>query len=203
MAGTLYNENNVAVGQAAVYMKAWTPALVLTKIADATVPLSDAGVTAWEAAGWTIFGATNEGYKINAEASTTTINIEEQSSPVGEQMEAKAVAIEAALAEDTIQSMSFAWGGGVVTTTAPGAGGIYGKQTMKLVDGIKYVQIAMEMINPLGFARRIYIPKMSLFGSGETSFRRAAEKRLYPVKMNSLCKPTDIEIVELTALPTS
>ncbi len=195
MPGVLYNENNVAVGQAAVYIKTWTSALVLAQIADATVPLSPAGVVAWEAAGWTILGATNEGFKINAEASTTTVTIEEQSTPVGEQMESKTVGIEAELAEDTLESISLAWGGGTIATVA----GPPAKRTMSLVDTIKYVQVAMEMKNSNGFARRIYIPKMSIFGSGETSFRRAAEKRLYPIKMNSLCKPSDIIIVDFTS----
>lgn len=202
MPGTLYNENMVKVGMAALYMKPWTPALVLAKIPDTTPALTDAGVAIWEAAGWTVFGATNEGFKINAEASTTTITIEEQSTPVGEQMEAKSVAIEAALAEDTLQSMDLGWGGGTKVVVAPGPAQP-GKTTMPLADGIKYVQVAMEMMNPYGFPRRIYIPKMSLFGSGETSFRRAAEKRLYPIKMNSLCKPSAIEIVEITAAATA
>jgi hypothetical protein len=195
MPGTLYNENNVAVGMAAVYMKPWTYGMALTQIADSTVPLSNAGVVAWEAAGWTVLGATNEGFKVNAEASTTTITIEEQSTPVGEQMEAKTLSIEAALAEDTLESISLAWGGGTITTVA----GPPAKRTMPLLDGIKYVHIAMETKNPAGFARRYYIPKMSMFGSGETSFRRAAEKRLYPIKMNSLCKPSDIIIVDFTS----
>lgn len=198
MAGTLYDANNVAVGFATLYTKPWTPGATFTKMPDST-PLFD--VEDWETAGWAVAGATNEGFKINAEASTTTISIEEQSTPVNEELEAKSVAIEAALAEDTLNSMSMAWGGSTVVDTAAGVGQP-AKSTMTLINEIKYVIACLEMKNALGFPRRIYVPKMSLFGSGETSFRRSAEKRLYPIRLNSLCKPTEIEIVEITAAAT-
>lgn len=199
MPGTLYDANNVAVGFATLYTKLWTPGSTLTKMPDNT-PLFD--VAAWEADGWAVAGATHEGFKINAEASTTTITIEEQSTPVEEELEAKSVAIEAALAEDTLNSMSMAWGGGTVVSVAAGAGQP-ATSTMPLSDSVKKVMACLEMKNPLGFPRRIYIEKMSLFGSGETSFRRSAEKRTYPIKLNSLCPPSGIEIVEITAAATS
>lgn len=192
MPGVLYDANNVVVGHAVLYTKPWSPTVPVTKMPVDTALFDP---TDWETAGWTVAGATNEGFKVNAEASTTTVTIEEQSTPVGESLEAKSMSIEAALAEDTLQSIDWAWGGGTKTVVAPAAG-VEGHTLMTLSDEIKYVAATLEMKNFKGMARRIFIPKMSLFGSGETSFRRAAEKRLYPVRLNSLCKPTDIEVEE-------
>lgn len=199
MPGTLYDANNVAVGHAALYTRPWVLGTPYTKMPDSTALFA---VTAWETAGWAVAGATHEGFKINAEASTTTITIEEQSTPVEEQLEAKSVSIEAALAEDTINSMSMAWGGGTVVSVAAGASQP-GKQTMSLDNQVKKVVACLELKNPKGFARRIYIAKASLFGSGETSFRRSAEKRTYPIKLNSLCRPDEIEVVEIIAAATA
>jgi hypothetical protein len=55
------------------------------------------------------------------------------------------------------------------------------------------------MRNKYNLARRLYVPKASLIGSGETSFRRASDKRMYPIRLSTLCRPQDIQVVELTA----
>jgi hypothetical protein len=196
MPGSLYDANNVVVGNAVLWTTPWlAPPATKTVVAD-TVPLFD--VTTWETALWVSAGATNEGFKVNVETSTTTVTIEEQSTPVDETIEGKTISIEAELAEDTLQTMSWTWGGGTIVTTAPGAG-TPGTSKMSLSDNLKYVTAVLEMRNFKGLARRIYIPKMSIGGSGETSFRRSADKRLYPVRLSSLCKPSDIQIIEITA----
>lgn len=195
MAGKLYDGNNVVVGNAVLYTKVWdalTPAELLPDETD----IFD--ILAWEADGWESAGATNEGFKINAEASTTTVTIEEQATPVGESLEGKSLSIEAALAEDTLKSMSMAWGGGLITS-APAASGTPGTQKMSLSNEIQYVAGVLEMKNFRGLPRRIFVPKLSLFGAGETSFRRAADKRLYPIRLNSLCRPDEVEIVDIVA----
>lgn len=196
MAGSLYNADNVVVGLAHLFTAPWVPGGPLKAIVPDSQDLFD--VDAYETAGWAVAGATNEGFKINAETSTTTVTIEEQSTPVGESIEGKNIGIEAALAEDTLTSMQMAWGGGVITSAAAAAG-VPGTSKMNLSDELVYVTAILEMKNFLGLPRRIYVPKMSLTGSGETTFRRAADKRLYPIKLNSLCKPTDIQIVDITA----
>lgn len=195
MAGKLYDGNNVVVGNAVLFTKPWsltTPAVLLP---DDTALWA---IAPWEAAGWQSAGATNEGFKINAEASTTTVTVEEQSTPVGESLEGKSIGIEAALAEDTLDSIKAAWGGGTIVTQAPSAT-LVGTAKMSLVNNIQYVAAVLEMANFRGLPRRIFIPKMSLFGAGETSFRRASDKRLYPIRLNSLCRPDEIQIVDVTA----
>lgn len=197
MPGSLYDANNVVVGNAVLWTTPWVAGAVKQVVAD-TTPLWD--VTTWETASWVSAGATNEGFKVNVETSTTTVTIEEQSTPVDETVEGKTINIEAELAEDTLQSIQFAWGGGTIVTTAAGAG-TPGTSKMSLSDAVQYVTATLEMKNFKGLARRIYIPKMSVTGGGETSFRRSADKRLYPVRFASLCKPSDIQIIDITAPP--
>lgn len=200
MTGTLYNADNVVVGEAVLMMTPWVLGAVATQPAD-TVPLFSPANAGW--ASWVSAGATNEGFKVNVDTSVTQINIEEQSTPVGETVESKAIAIEASLAEDTLESMRLAWGGGVITAQAAGASPLWGKRTMSLTDTILYYTVVLEMRNFAGFARRIYVPKTSLTGSGEVSFRRASDKRMFPVRAASICKPSDIVITDLLAVPTS
>lgn len=199
MPGTLYNADNVVVGNAVLWHKPWSATTPATIIADAT-PLFD--VDAYEAAGWVGAGATNEGFTANVESSTTTVTIEEQTTPVGESIESKNINFEAALAEDTLETISLSWGGGAITITPAGAGQP-GKKSMNLSDALIYKAVILEMRNFSGFARRIFVPKMSVTGSGETSFRRAADKRLYPVRFASLSSPTEIQVVDITAAATA
>lgn len=197
MVASLYNPDNVVVGNAYLFLTPW--------VSGAVEPLIDDDADLFDPAAWTspwfAAGATHEGFKINVDTSTTTVNIEEQSTPVAESVESKAIAIEAALAEDTLQSMQLSWGGDDIVVTAPGVG-IPGNSKMVLTDELQYYTAALEMRNHYGFARRIYIPKVSATGSGDVAFRRAADKRTYPIRFASLCKPSDIQVVEITAPAT-
>jgi len=194
---SLFNPDNVVVGNAYLFLTPW--------VAGSVEPLIDDSEDLFDPAAWPSpwfgAGATHEGFKINVDTSTTTVNIEEQSTPVAESVESKAIAIEAALAEDTLQSMQLSWGGGDITVAAPSVG-VPGTSKMSLSDELQYYTAALEMRNHYGFARRIYIPKVSATGSGDVAFRRAADKRTYPIRFASLCKPTDIQVVEITAPAT-
>jgi hypothetical protein len=199
MAGSLYNADNVVVGHAVLWLKPWVYGVTTNPVPDDTTLWN---VTVWEAAGFYSAGATSEGFKIVAETSTTTVTIEEQSTPVDERLEGKNVNIEAALAEDTLESMSYAWGGGTIVAQAA-TNLLVGTQKMSLVNDIKYFVACLEMKNFKGLPRRIFVPKMSLTGSGDTSFRRSSDKRTYPVRLASLCKPTDIQVIDVTAPKTA
>lgn len=199
MPGVLYDGNNVVVGHAHLYYKPWVATPAITLPPDDT-PLW--AIATWETAGWKTAGATNEGFKVNAEASTTTVTIEEQSTPVAESLEAKSMAFEAELAEDTMDTIQAAWGGGTIVTAAATAS-TPGTAKMFLSSNILYVAAVLELKNFKGYARRIFVPKMSMFGSGETSFRRAADKRLYPMRYNSLCPPEQIQVIDITAPKTA
>lgn len=196
MAGSLYNPDNVVVGHAMLMITPWIQGAVEAIPADAT-PLFTPDNAAWT--DWVSAGATNEGFKTNVETSTTQITIEEQSTPVGETVESKSIAIEAILAESTMESIRYSWGGSAITTVAAGSG-VTGTKKMTLTDDISYYTVCLETRNFNGFARRIYVPKVSITGSGEVSFRRAADKQMFPIRAASLCKPSDIQIVDVTAV---
>lgn len=195
MAGVLYDPDNVQVGNAVLMLTPWILGSVAPIPAD-TVPLFTPADTGW--ADWVSAGATNEGFKMNVDVSTTQITIEEQSTPVDERQESKTLGLEAELAEDTLINVKYAWGGSAVTITAP-ASGTPGTSKMVLADDVAYWTYCLEMRNKFGLARRVYVPKASMIGSGETSFRRASDKRMYPVRLTTLCKPGDIQIVDITA----
>lgn len=199
MAGDFYNADNVVVGHAMLMLTPWVKEAVAPMVADET-PLFTPDDAAW--ADWLSIGATNEGFKVNVETSTTQITIEEQSTPVGETVESKAIGIEAVLAESTMESMRYSWGGSDITVTAPAAG-VAGTSKMTLTDDIEYFTATLETRNFNGMARRLYIPKVSITGSGEVSFRRAADKQMFPVRAASLCKPSEIQIVDITAPATA
>lgn len=191
MAGVWYNADNVVVGHAMLMVTPWLTPTVTPNVAD-SVPLFTPADTGWVL--WNSIGATNEGFKINVETSTTQITIEEQSTPAGETVESKAITIEAALAESTLEAMKYSWGGGTIATVA----GPPAKRTMSLTDVQTYYTVILETRNMVGKARRIYIPKVSITGSGEVSFRRAADKQMFPVRVASICPPTSIVITDLT-----
>lgn len=195
MPGVLYDVNNVVVGNANLYYKAWNATTPATLVPDNTAIFTS---TTWETAGWTVAGATNEGFKVNFEKSTTQIMIEEQSTPVQETIESANVGIEAELAEATIENMKLAWNGSAITTVAA-ASGVPGTKKMTLTDTVQYWAVALETKNLNGFARRILVPKMTAVGSGETVFRRAAEKQMHPMRWSMMCKPTDVQVVDITA----
>lgn len=189
--GMLYDANNVVVGNAVLWYKAWTTTPA-TQVADTVAVFT---TTAWETATWTGIGGTDEGFKIAAEANTQDVMIEEQSTPVTTTVESRTIGIECALAEDTLETMKLAWNGGTIATvTGPPA-----KRTMSLQDNINFWTVVLEMKNVAGFARRIYIPRGTFTGSGDTEFRRANDKRLYPIRFNSNCNINQILVTEMQA----
>lgn len=197
MSGVLYNPDNVVVGNAVLRLIPWVLGDVEPNVAD-TIELFSEDIADWPNP-WFSAGATDEGFKLNTDTSTTTVTIEEQATPVGETVEGKTIAITAALAEDTMQSLRLAWGGSDITVAAA-ASGVPGTNKMTLTDQVSYYTAILEMSNKFGLARRIYIPKTSVTGSGDTSFRRAADKRLYPLSVTSICKPSEIEVVDVVAV---
>lgn len=196
MAGDFYNADNVVVGHAMLMLTPWVKDAVVPIVDDDT-PLFDPGHANW-GVDWVSAGATNEGFKVNVETSTTQVTIEEQSTPVGETVESKAIGIEAVLAEATMESIRYSWGGSTIVVTAP-AVGQPGKEVMTLTDDVEYYTGILETRNFNNLARRLYVPKLSITGSGEVSFRRAADKQMFPVRAASLCKPSEIQVVDITA----
>lgn len=192
MAPVVPDTTTIGVGFAVVFFKLYDP------LTPATLPADT--LAQWEAwgNGWTYAGATEDGWRISNSTTTTEQRIEEQSTPVDVTAESKTITVAGQLAQDTIQSIELAAGGGTISTTAA-ASGQPGKQVLTFNSDLAKFAVGLEAKNPKGFPRRILIPKAVASSDGETSYRRSANKRTYPVTFTSICDPSEIKILEINA----
>lgn len=186
------NTGNVVVALAAVYIQPYSATTAATLPADTVM----AG-TEWSSP-WVHMGGTDQGWKFKFSAKTSEIHIEEQSTPVDILSDGKAVMVSGSMAEDTLTQARWAYGGGTLTVVAP-ATGIIGKTTLQLQDKLDAWAIGLDTVQKDGYFRRILIPKVKMTTDVETSYRRAADKRMFPVEMTSICDISQVQIVEMTA----
>lgn len=192
---TAVDPNNVVVALAAVWIQPWIDGSPASLPADTVMYQQPWGDP------WAHLGGTDQGWKQKIATKTSEITIEEQSTPVDILADGKTLTVAGALAEDTLQHALWAYGGGTLTIVAPGTTQI-GKTTLSLQDNLDKWAIGLETINRYGFFRRILIPKAVIAEDVETSFRRAADKRMYPLTASSICPISEIEIVDMTAAAT-
>lgn len=191
--GILYDANNVKVGVATAWIAPWIQPTPTPLIADTV----NAFGTAW-AGPWLNLGATDDGWKVSVNTDRNQVRIEEQSIPVDSQIATRTLQIQAALAEETMQTLRLAWGGTAAVVVAPSTG-VPGTSKMTLTEIAEFWTIGLETKNRQGFARRFYIEKATIGGSGDTEFRRAAGARLFPIQIDAVCDPTAIKVVDITA----
>lgn len=146
---------------------------------------------------WTPVGATDQGWKYNANKSTQTISIEEQSSPAGMSISSQAVTIEGSLSEDISRTLVLAYNATLARTAA--AVGNPGYDTISLTDDVQYYAVALITSHYNGRPRIVYAPKWSQLANTSTDFRRAANKRMYPVSFATVCATNLIQVVNFTA----
>lgn len=188
--GILYDPQNVVVGQAVGYF-----AVANTPMpANSIEAFGDWGVL------WKQAGGTEEGWRLGGDSSTTPHNIEEQPNPVAVTLESRGINVTAALAEDTLESLRLAFGGGTITTTAA-AGGVGIVEEFTLSDNVDEFAVGLDMLTVGGKTRRIYIPRAAGSGNVDVAFRRSAAKRTWPVAFAALCKPSDIIIRDIAPAP--
>lgn len=198
MPGVLYDPKNVVVGLAIGHF---------AEVGTAP-PANTVAFGADWGTGWSQAGGTEEGFRLSAEASTTSHNIEEQPNPVLTTLDARTLAIAAALAEDTLDSMRLSFGGGTITTVV-GTAGAPTVKTFALSENVDEFAFGLDMETyPVSVGgvlkrvtRRIIIPRMSGSGSVDVAFRRAAAKRTWPLSLTQLCKPSEVIIRDL--IPTA
>ena len=146
---------------------------------------------------WTPCGATDQGWQFGANKNTQTINIEEQSTPAGTTITSQAVSISGSLSEDITRTLALALNAASATTAA--VVGTPGYDLLTLSDIPKKYAVALVTTNAEGFGRLIYAPVWTQLSNASTTFRRAAEKRMYPVQFDTICKTTDIKIYNFNA----
>lgn len=151
---------------------------------------------------WTPIGATEQGVSFVFRRSTQSQTIEEQLTPVGVETTEIEFRIEATLAEDTLETMRTAFGGGTIDTVAAGVGQP-GKKQLTISSDLDHFTLGMEAKNTYGFWRRILVPEIVSIADVEVTNRRAANLRLYKVSFWSLSAIEDVVIEEMTAVATS
>lgn len=155
----------------------------------------------WQLSNWSYAGATDQGVTLTFNPSMSNLQIEEQVTPIASLVSTATYQATLSMAEETINNINLAYGaGGTITTTAPNVGTNQpGKQVLTLSSNFKSLACAILGSNQQGYPRVFYIPKINSAGQVQTAFRRAADKRMYPVTLNALCDLTQIQVIDITA----
>lgn len=167
--------------------------------ADTAEPADTVDYQGTMGASWVHPGFTEEGVQLIVDKDIERHYVEEQSSPALVTVNTSDVAAEAQLAEDTIENILLSLGSGVIVTTAAATGQI-GKKKLTMSDELTKYAMLLESKNPLGFFRRLYIPRGVIVGSQETPHRRSNQKRLWTVRFESTSATNTITITDKTAV---
>ena len=161
-----YTGSNVVVSQAQLYYQPYVVGTPGTLPAD-TVALGTAWTTPWVA-----IGATDQGVTLNFARKTQNIMIEEQQTPILVLSDTTDVSIDVDLAEDGLEQLRVAMGGGTITTGTT-------SDTLQINSDVSQFAIGLETKNPAGLARRFLFQPCVSTGNIKTEFRRAANKHMY------------------------
>lgn len=159
--------------------------------------------SAWTGGGWSYVGATDTGVTLTWTPSTVDISIEEQPTPVDKVVDKATAEITFNFSEETLANINLAYGGaGTIAVTAAGAGQP-GKQVLSLSTNFPQLACAVLSKNQLGFARVLDVPAVMSAGTVATTYRRAANQRMYPCTLGAVCPFSQIAWVDLTSIATS
>lgn len=189
-----YDRSKVLVGQARPFIKPYDP--------EAPPALPDTDTVALNGIwgdGWTEIGATMNGLEFDFDRKTKRIMVEEQQTPVAVTTTDTTFEFNLELAEDSLDTMLLAYGGGVITTV-PAASGTVGTRQLQISTELTEFSFAFEGENEYGFWRRVLVPVVISEASAKTMYRRADKQRTYKVTFTSLVDPTQVEILEQFAV---
>ena len=179
--------------------------ILFTATVGTSVP-SDANLgvgSAWTGLGWAYVGALLDGGTVTFAPTTQDISIEEQPTPVGVAITTANLTFTANMSEETLANVNLAWGNaGSIAVTAAGAGQP-GKSVLTLSTNFQQVAVALVGKNASGYAGVLQVPTMISAGQVQTAYRRAAQQRVYPLTLNSICPFSSITWSYLTAPATS
>ncbi len=191
---------------------AYTPTNVITgtgilftaQVGTALPSDANLGVgTAWQSLGWAYVGALLDGVTVTYAPTTQPISIEEQPTPVGMTVTTATLTFTCNMSEETLANVNLAWGNaGSIAVTPPGAGQP-GKSVLTLSTTFQDVAVALVGKNTAGYAGVLQVPQMISAGQVQTAYRRAAQQRVYPLTLNSVCEFSEITWTELTSPATS
>jgi hypothetical protein len=159
--------------------------------------------TAWTGLGWAYVGGTEAGVTVTFNPTTQDLNIEEQPTPVAVAVSTATLQVTCSLSEETLQNVNMAWGNGGSIAVTPAGAGQPGKSVLTLSTNFTQMACALIGRNQLGYARVLSIPQVMSAGQVQTAYRRAAQQRLYPLTLNTICPFNQITWTDLTAIATS
>lgn len=187
-----YNSSKVLTGLAAVYLQPYV-ATTPPALPANTVALGTAWTTPWVAV-----GASASGVSFNYQRSTDTIEVEEQMTPVDYRTKTLTFTVDIELAEDDLQTMLWAYGGGTIATTAA-ATGTAGTSSLTIADEMTTFAVGMESENDKGFWRRVLIPQVKSVAQIKTAYRRSSAARTYSISLESIVAPSAVTIINMDA----
>lgn len=190
-----YDRKRVMAGLAALYLAPYNETSPAVLPAD-TVALGGTWPTTPQP--WTPVGASSEGASLVFRRSTQQLRVEEQLTPVGVETTEVEMRVEITLAEDKLETMQVAMGGGTLTTQAA-ATGVIGKKTLVLANDLTHYALGLEAKNTFGFFRRILVPEVVSIADVEATYRRAAGLRLYKVSLWALSSIDQCTFIDKTA----
>lgn len=186
-----YTRANVLVGEARgwwqVYNASSPPAL----------PTRSTSFVTWPSP-WTPIGATVSGLDFNFQRQTQDIKIEEQRTKVAQFTTSAAFSFDVELSEDTFQTMQLAYGGGTITTVAPGTGTV-GYQSLTPAPEMTYFSFGFDTQNEFGYPRYVLIPVVQVTANVKTQYNRASKQRTYNVTVESLVEIDQCTFINVTA----
>jgi hypothetical protein len=170
-----YTRKNVIRGMAAIWVR---PQDDLATLPQNSLALGGDWAGGLGNAAWLPIGASESGATMRFSRSTNDLTIEEQINPVDIATTSLDPRIEITLAEDTLETMKLAYGGGTISVVAP-ASGIPGYRELKIAEDIEHLTLGLEGMNTKGQWRRVLWPDVLSVADVETSYRNAESNRLY------------------------
>lgn len=187
--GTLYDTDEVLVGSAAGFI-----APVGTDDPDDSITVFDPLV--WVSP-WIPAGATEQGWQVNWTPQTSDIRIDEQPTPVDEQMDTAVLQFVANLSQDATQQWQ--WALNADKTVVAAGLTTMGKTVLTPSGTLKKYKVVLETQNEGDMPRRYIVPKMTAAANVGASFKRSGTQRLIPITFSAVCKLSDIQIVDITS----
>lgn len=184
--------NAVVAGTGTAYTVIFTEGVILYGTLVATTTSGTATVVAPL---WVPCGATDQGWKFGTNKSTQVTNIEEQSTPIATAINTQAVTIEGSLSEELGPLLAMAFNADLTQHAATAS--LPGYEELNPTDIVKKYAVCMVTLHTNGKPRIHYAPAWTQLTNTSVNFRRSAAKRMYPVVFSTVCKPSDIRIINL------
>lgn len=145
---------------------------------------------------WLSAGATEQGWQVNWNPTTERKYIDEQQTPVDEQMTEATLQFVANLAEDVVANWQYAINADL--TTVASSTGVAPKSILTPSRTLKRYKVALETQSVDDYPVRWVVDEMTCAVNVGVSFRRATGLRLIPVTFTSVCPLSGIKRVEIT-----